>query len=215
MNDDQRIAACRTSVSQIYHMLNNAPQTWRNYVDLARSVIVHVDATTYMQRPSNVSEQAWMIAGLQQLAFLDSDRNLVDDIAAWCSRQWLALLERDRHNVAALRGIGQSWLVRAQPVLSRIHHLEGSSSSSGDSSSRSAGSGSGSAGNQNTGDEVTTNATADEAERRINTQEYVEARQYLQPATEYLNRAVAAATTQEALSGDLLATVSVSNEQQV
>lgn len=215
MNNDQRIAACRTSMSQIYHMLNNAPQTWRNYIDLARSVIVHLDATTYMQQPSNASEQAWMIAGLQQLASSDSDHNLVNDIAAWCSRQWLALLERDSQNVAALRGLGQSWLAHAQPVLSRIHHLEGSSSSSGDSSSRSAGSASAPAGSQNITDEATVNATTEEAERRINTQEYVEARQYLQPATEYLDRAVAAATAQEALSGDLLATVSLNREEQL
>ena len=56
-------------------------------------------------------------------------------------------------------------------------------------------------------------ATAD-AERRSGTQDYVEAQGLLQPATEYLERAVAAATAQRALSGDLLATVSQRNVNQ-
>ena len=55
-------------------------------------------------------------------------------------------------------------------------------------------------------DELSAAATA-EAERKAGTQEYVEARGLLQPATEYLERAVTAASTQGASSGDLLATV--------
>ena len=183
-------------------MLRTSPQDWRNYVTLARSVIAHLDATTFMQQPTRTSEQAWMIAGLQRLGSVDAESGGVVDIAAWCSRQWLVIFQRDQQNVAALRGIGQSWLARAQPVLARIHRADGSSSSSNGSSQRSGG-------RLTSSEEERQSAAATaEAERRSGTQDYVEAQGLLQPATEYLERAVTAATAQRAVSGDLLATVS-------
>ena len=201
MNEEQRINVCKTSLNQIWGMLRSSPQNWRNYVTLARSVIAHLDATTFMQQPARASEQAWMIAGLQRLATVDAENGGVADITAWCSRQWLVIFQRDPQNVAALRGIGQSWLAKAQPVLARIHRADGSSSSSTGSSQRSAG-------RMTSSEEERQSAAATaEAERRSGTQDYVEAQGFLQPATEYLERAVAAATAQRALSGDLLATV--------
>lgn len=201
MNEEQRITVCKTGLNQIYAMLRSSPQSWRNYITLARSVIAHLDATTFMQQPSRTTEQAWMIAGLQRLAYMDADNGAVSDVASWCSRQWLQITQRDPQNIAALRGIGQAWLSRAQPVLARIHRADGSSSSSGGSSSRSAQS-------RSAGEEDRQSAaTRAEAERRAGTEDYVEARGFLQPATEYLERAVAAATAQRALSGDLLTTV--------
>jgi hypothetical protein len=154
-----------------------------------------------MQQPTRASEQAWMVAGLQRLASVDAEGGGVADVAAWCSRQWLVMFQRDQHNIAALRGIGQSWYARAQPLLARIHRADGSSSSSNGSSQRSA--------NRMTSSEEERHSAAAtaEAERRTGTQDYVEARGLLQPATEYLERAVVAATAQSALSGDLLATV--------
>jgi hypothetical protein len=188
-------------------MLRSSPQNWRNYITLARSVIAHLDATTFMQQPSRASEQAWMIAGLQRLASAEPESGGVPDIAAWCSRQWLVIFQRDPQNIAALRGIGQSWLTRAQPTLARIHRADGSSSSSNGSSQRSGSQLSASRMTSSEEDRQSAAATA-EAERRAGTQDYVEAQGLLQPATEYLERAVTAATAQSALSGDLLATVS-------
>lgn len=202
MNEEQRINVCKTSLNQIWGMLRTSPQNWRSYVTLARSVIAHLDATTFMQQPSRTSEQVWMIAGLQRLATVDAEGGGITDISAWCSRQWLVIFQRDPQNVAALRGIGESWLARAQPVLARIHRADGSSSSSNGSSQRS--------GNRMSSSEEerqSAAATAD-AERRSGTQDYVEAQGLLQPATEYLERAVTAARAQGGLSGDLLATVS-------
>lgn len=205
MNEEQRINVCKTGLNQIYTMLRSSPQSWRNYINLARSVIAHLDATTFMQQASRTTEQVWMIAGLQRLAFADVDDGGVPDVASWCARQWLVIFQRDPQNIAALRGIGQSWLSRAQPVLARIHRADGSSSSSNASSQRSAPS------LHSTGEEERQSAAATaEAERRAGTQDYVEAQGLLQPATEYLERAVASASAQRALSGDLLATVSLS-----
>lgn len=201
MNEEQRINICKTSVGQIYSMLRSSPQDWRNYLTLARSIIAHLDSTTFMRQASRHAEQTWVIAGLQRLAYADADTGAVPDIASWCARQWLVVFQRDNQDIAALRGIGQAWLSRAQPTLARIHRVDGSSSSSGGSSQRSALS-------LAAADEESQSAAATaEAEQRAGTADYVEARGFLQPATEYLERAVAAATAQQALSGDLLATV--------
>ncbi|KAF2723312.1 hypothetical protein K431DRAFT_28228 [Polychaeton citri CBS 116435] len=201
MNEDQRIAVCKTSVSQIYEMLRRSPQQWRSFLTLARSVMGHIDTTTFMQQANRTAEQAWLVAGLQRLAYADADNGGVQDIAHWCSRQWLVIFHRDPNNVAALRGIGQAWLWRAQPTLARIHRQDGSGSSSG-----------GSGGSQislpilsNEQESALMAQQTAEAERKAGTADFVEARGYLQPATEYLERAVAAATAQQQLSGDLLA----------
>ena len=201
MNEDQRISVCKTSVSQIYTILRTAPQEWRSYLTLGRSVIAHIDNTTFMQQPRRSAEQSWMIGGLQRLAFADNGNGEVQDISNWCTRQWMAMFQREPQNVEALRGIGRAWLARAQPALTRIHRIDGSSSSSGGSSQWSAPSISSSE------DERQSAAAAAEAERRAGTSDYVEARGFLQPAIEYFERAIATATAQRILSGDLLATV--------
>lgn len=187
MTEEQRINACKTAINQIYTMLRSSPQQWRNFLSLARTVIAQLDGTTFMQQATRTAEQVWMIAALQILAFKDVDNGAVLDIASWCSRQWLVVVQRDPQNVSALRGLGQMWLSRAQPALARIHASQGRSSSGGGNSSRS--------------------ESATEAERRVGTADYVEARGFLQPATEYLERAVAAASNQDAIPGDLLVKV--------
>lgn len=200
MNEEQRINVCKTSVAQIYTVLRSFPQQWLSYLTLARSVIAHLDTTTFMRQTSRTTEQAWIIAALQRLAFADPDNGEVHDISAWCARQWQIILQTEAQNVAALRGIGEAWLSRAQPALSRIHRVDGSSSSGGSSQL--------SAPPLNSvEDERQNSAACFEAERRSGTADYVEARGYLQPAVEYLERAVAAASAQQVISGDLLAKV--------
>lgn len=179
MNEDQRIAACKTAITQIYTMLRSSPQQWRSFLALARATIASLDSTTLMQQAARTPEQVWITTALQLITTKDVENGAVADIASWCSRQWLLILQRDSQNLAALRGLGQMWLSRAQPSLARIH-----------------------AGQSRAGSE-----SATEAERRVGAAEYVEARGILQPAVEYLEKAVAAASKQSALAGDLLAKV--------
>lgn len=192
---------CKTSINRIITMLRSSPQDWRSYLTLARSVMGHIDTTAFMRQPSRTSEQSWMIAGLQRLAYADIDNGEVRDIADWCMRKWTMIYQRDTQNIAALRGIGQAWFSRAQPALTRIHRLDASSSSSGGSASWSVPSVTSSE------DEDQSTAAVAEAKRRADTADYVEARGFLQAAVEYFERAVAAAPAQQALSGDLLTTV--------
>ena len=201
ISEEQRIAVCKTSIDQIYTMLRTSPQTWRNYLTLARSVIAHIDNTSFMQQPRRTAEQSWLIGGLQRLALIDNGNAEVPDISNWCTRQWAMVLQREPQNVEALRGLGSAWHSRAQPALLRIHYVDGSSSSSGGSSQWCAPS------INSIDDERQAALAVREAERRSGTEDYVEAKGFLQPATEYLERAIAAATAQRVLSGDLLATV--------
>lgn len=99
-------------------------------------------------------------------------------------------------------GIGHWWLQKAQPCLARIHAIDGSSSSSG-------GSGLGGHGLALTRSEEERELEEDEeeAEARAHTSDYVEARGYLAPATEYLARAVQWAHHQGSLNGELLSLV--------
>ncbi len=85
MNEQERIDVCKTSVNQIYGMLRSAPQSYRNYVGLGRSVIAHIDATTFMQRSNHEAEQAWMVSALQSLAAIDSANGdgSTGDITTW------------------------------------------------------------------------------------------------------------------------------------
>jgi hypothetical protein len=103
-------------------------------------------------------------------------------------------------------GLGQGWLSRAQHALARIHRQEGSSSSGASS------------GRPGTGQSVAYTASdesrdaaqaAAEADARVHTADYVEARGILLPATEYFSRAVNMAERRGRLTGDLLATVSI------
>ncbi|EMC94940.1 hypothetical protein BAUCODRAFT_47735, partial [Baudoinia panamericana UAMH 10762] len=199
MNGEHRIRVCMTSVSSIYMMLRDSPHEWRRYLDLARSVIAHLDNTTFMVQPHRSAEQTWLVRGLQRLALADVDSGEVMDISNWCTRQWMLLIQRQPHNTEALNGIGRSWLARAQPALKRIHRAEGTSSSNSASSQLSIPSIT--AGE----DERLSAAALAQAELRSGTADYVQARHFLQPATEYFERAIAAATAQRALSGGLLA----------
>ena len=104
-----------------------------------------------------------------------------------------------------LTGLGRGWLSRSQRALARIHRDEGSSSS-GLSSGRP---GTGGSAAYTSSDEARDAArAAAEADARIHTPDYVEARGILLPSTDHFNRAVTAAERRGLLTGELLALVS-------
>ena len=96
--------------------------------------------------------------------------------------------------------------MKAQPALSRIHVHDGTSSSSSGGNGRApAATNSGLEEEQSNGNSTGTT----EAELRLHTSDYVEARGILLPATDFLSQAVTAAESQGCISGNLLATVSL------
>lgn len=89
--------------------------------------------------------------------------------------------------------------------------MDGSSGSSGSDGSRHRNSG-GELGLTRSQEDRQAAQAAQEAEARVHTADYVEARGYLQPATDFLRRAVEEATSQSNLTGHLLITVSSRGE---
>ncbi|ERF72206.1 hypothetical protein EPUS_02093 [Endocarpon pusillum Z07020] len=168
-------------------------------ITLARSIIRHVDQTSILQRATYVQDQVLIISLLQDLAYHDPDSGGIFDIAQWCVRHWLRLLQEYPEDVGVLQGLGQSWLLRSQNSLARIQREEGSpSSGSYYSQARSTYNGS--------WDEAAEIARATaEANSWRHTANYVEARGTLVPATEYLTRAVNVAERNGVLRGQLLA----------
>ncbi|KAH0548618.1 hypothetical protein GP486_007838 [Trichoglossum hirsutum] len=152
------------------------PSAFFQYEQHARTAINYVDRSQIMLNPARLDEQVWVIDSLQRFAQGSGGR--VGDVALWCEMQWNRVLQHNPENLSALQGLGNSWLSKAGALLARIRATEASSSSSSD-------------------DEA-------EAERMRHTQDYVEARTLLLPATEFLRRAVGAARRSGRLTGSLL-----------
>lgn len=201
-SEELRITYAITELRRIQHAIANHAVDWTQHTAAARSVISSVNSTSLMQQPDRAGDQQFIISGLQKLAYYEPDSGGVQDIAEWCVTQWLRLLQHNGENVDALEGLGLAWLSRAQAALGRIHREEGSPSS-GNSSGRP-----GTAGSQSytSSDDARDAArTAAEADARLHTADYVEARGILLPSTEYFSRAVNVADRHGVLSGPLLA----------
>ncbi|KAI9751594.1 MAG: hypothetical protein M1835_001197 [Candelina submexicana] len=204
-NAERRIASVKTQVKQIYLALQEHQSDLQSSVNTARDVMHVIGSTTFMSRPGRVGDQVWLIEGLQRLAYHDFDTGGVRDIADWCLRHWLRVLTNHPENVEAHRGLGQSWLWRAQPCLARIYGEDGSVSSVTSSDRISLLSGYSETDYERDIAEATT-----EANSRLHTADYVEARGLLLPSTEYFAKAVQAADTQGILTGDILASAAES-----
>ena len=99
--------------------------------------------------------------------------------------------------------VGRNWLFRAQKSLAKIQLLERRSTSSDRS-----------LGAPSTSEEQRSTTTSTiEAEERLSTADFVEARGILLPSIEYLKRAVDNARVQGKLTGSLLSTVSLISER--
>ncbi|KAL9623969.1 MAG: hypothetical protein Q9160_001722 [Pyrenula sp. 1 TL-2023] len=199
-----RISAARTDLQRICDLLEQSSANFEQYVSVARSIIRQLTRAHFLQSPLLFGEQAWFISKLQQIAYYDADSGAVQDIAEWCVGQWLQILQGDPENLDALINLGHSWLLRAQSSLARIHREEGSSSS-GLSSGRPPSAHASYTSNDEARDAA---RAAAEADARIHTPDYVEARGILLPATEYFSRAVSVAQGNNAISGRLLTLVS-------
>ena len=73
-------------------------------ITLARSIIRFVDQTSLLQRTTHVQDQVLTISLLQDLAYHDPDSGAILDIAQWCVRHWLRLLQQYPEDVGVLQG---------------------------------------------------------------------------------------------------------------
>ncbi|KAF2436514.1 hypothetical protein EJ08DRAFT_655504 [Tothia fuscella] len=184
-------------------IINSSDIGWHAIIDSARIFITSLDGIMFFSKDDPVDLQTLVVQVVQKVAYHNVDAGPISDIAEWCLSRWLRILQYFPRDATALRGAGQWWLSKAQPSLARIHAIDGSSSSSEGSLKRP---GSDAITTHNCQEEGDTTQANSEAEMRLHSPDYVEARGILLPAVEYLRRAVDEAQNQEALGGDLLIT---------
>lgn len=75
-------------------------------LESARSIITSLNATPFMTWTERYDDQIFVIAELQNLAYHEADGGGVQDIAQWCIRQYLQIINQSRDDpVEALSGM--------------------------------------------------------------------------------------------------------------
>ncbi|KAF2009854.1 hypothetical protein BU24DRAFT_66131 [Aaosphaeria arxii CBS 175.79] len=194
--DHHDIVDIDSNIELVNAMLDADPQSWRDHLRIIRTIIATTDMSSITPNQGRKASQIQMIRVCQRVAYADADNGGMLDIGNWCLRQALSLLSLYPNEVGVLELIGRNWLLRAQKSLAKIQLTDPESSSSGASLCYST----------SPGDR---NRQVAEAEERLYTADYVEARGILLPATEYLQRAVDNARAQDVLTGSLLGDVSL------
>lgn len=214
LTDAQRIAAIIQDLQCLPLHQGQGGQPEQN-ITISRSIISFLDQNYLLHRAGSPPEQVLIISKLQDVAYHDAETGGIQDIAQWCNRQWLRLLQQYPASSIVLQSkslqarqlrpmlnqteLGHSWLLRSQFWLARIQVEEGSGGSSGSGIPVHP---------PPTADEIgSTHSAADLNFGRYGP-DYVEARGTLVPATEYFDRAVNAAHAESRLSGQLLTLVS-------
>ena len=79
-------------------------------VEAARGIITSLNATTFMTWPDRYDDQIFVITELQNLAYHEIDGGGIQDIATWCIRQYLQIINQAREDsVEALTGMAESY----------------------------------------------------------------------------------------------------------
>ena len=184
----------------------------------ARALISGLDGASSIVNILGIPRWTSLVGVLQKIAYLDPDSGGERDIALWCERQWATVLQEHPQNIAALQGkraptspilgvwrshsagLGHAWLLKSQQMLARIHSSGGSLSSEGGSSPTRH--------RSSRWRHLSQVANGDEDAARINSPNYIEARDLLRPSLDSFARAVSAADAQGVVAGELLELVS-------
>jgi hypothetical protein len=195
---EQYVAVARAALIDIHRALRSNPNNWCSCLHAGLACLSHIDQSRLMLNPDRKEERIWFLRKLQRYGYFDADSGGIPDVARWCELEWNRLLSTDPSNVAALAGkfsavvshhsrltgtlwigLAEAWLLKAQFWLARIHR-----------------------------EEKRAGAVDDAAhERRLQTENYVEARTFLQPSVDLFANAVDQAREQGLLTGPLLAKV--------
>lgn len=175
---EKLIAKSKNLLTDIRHDLRGNSAHWSSHTPAIRAIVSYIESSNLLHFPHRHEEIAWFLHGIQEFAYSEPDRGGVPDLTSWCEHGWTSILHSDPYNIAALQGLGDAYLKKSQYLLSRIAVEE---------------------------------ADMDEDERedehRLQDPVYADARRCLEPAVEYLGRAVDSANQQRRLTGGLLATV--------
>jgi hypothetical protein len=77
-----------------------------NRIEDARGIIASINTTSFMTWSDRYDDQIFVISELQNLAYHEVDGGGIQDIAQWCIRQYLHLINQSREDsVEALSGV--------------------------------------------------------------------------------------------------------------
>lgn len=99
------IEQSKSIVNLLNEIVATRPHEWQTYVVSARSAMTALDRVRFFRSTSRFAEQVWLLEGLQNFAFHDSDSGCIVEIAEWCKAAWLLLLRTYPENVDVLTGM--------------------------------------------------------------------------------------------------------------
>ena len=103
-NQEDVIEQVKSVVTTLNDVTYTRPHEWESYLPSARSAMTALDHIRFFRDPERVTEQIWIINGLQDYAFHDADNGSIRDIAEWCQTAWLRILRNYPENVETLTG---------------------------------------------------------------------------------------------------------------
>ncbi|MCJ1296766.1 hypothetical protein MMC34_008333 [Xylographa carneopallida] len=186
-----QIAALEVDLKENLNIPGSNPQKWLSSLQFARSTIITIERTPQLRNQLGSEPWTILIRVLQKLAYQDPDTGGETDIALWCERQWATEVQRRPNSITALQGLGHAWLLKSQKTLARIYREESSPSSSSSTTSTPL-------------LRIRSPVQGTREVSRVNSQDYVEARDTLRPSLEAFDRALAVANAQGGANGDLL-----------
>lgn len=91
--DDRMVDVLMSTVELISNNLDVAPYSWRGQLPAIRSITASLELSDTTPDEGRRRWQLPLISVFQRVAFADADAGIVHDIADWCLRQALVLLQ--------------------------------------------------------------------------------------------------------------------------
>jgi hypothetical protein len=90
-------------VQHIITSIQNDPGNWRDLLPHARSLVAFLDISTSGFSSFTGEQKLWILDTLQRLAFAEPDTGAISDVANWCLRQTLVIVDEVPEDTVALR----------------------------------------------------------------------------------------------------------------
>ncbi len=99
------IEQVKSIVAQLNGVVASSPHEWETYLPSARSALEALEHVRFFRDPQRYAEQVWILNGLQDYAFHDSDSGSILDVADFCQASWLRILRNYPESVEILMGM--------------------------------------------------------------------------------------------------------------
>lgn len=104
-NSEEMIEQVKSIVAQLNGVVASSPHEWETYLPSARSALEALEHVRFFRDPQRYAEQVWILNGLQDYAFHDSDSGSILDVADFCQASWLRILRNYPESVEILMGM--------------------------------------------------------------------------------------------------------------